>query len=134
MPYIITTRRPTSPASGLKLDAWLGDVSRRAVTTLEGAREACVTIVQPYASEELRGVRGPIAGPVAGICLGLMRKDWSGDTITLPDGTTIEVERVDDGVLREACPLIFTSDWLRMSEDERCAAFNAAQTTKTEVV
>lgn len=61
-----------------------------AVATLEEAREACIKIVQPYAEAESKTVA---LGPVARICLSLMRKDWSGGTVgPLPDETTIEVE------------------------------------------
>jgi hypothetical protein len=54
----------------------------------------------------------------------------SGGTIgPLPDGTLIEVVGgIEAGnEMKRACPCIFASDWVRMTEQERCEAFNAAR-------
>lgn len=58
----------------------------------------------------------------------LVGMDPSGGTIgPLSDGTVIEVALTTDGELRAACPLILSSEWIRMSLRERCAAYNARQ-------
>lgn len=118
MPFVITTKRPQSQIE--PQITW--HVSRVAVATLEEARQACIKIVQPYADAESKTVA---LGPVARICLSLMRKDWSGGTVgPLPDGTTIEVEAISWADLRESAGLDrdgFTLD------TQTIAAFNARE-------
>ena len=98
-------------------------VSQRATTSLEG--KGVWTLMRPM----LRS---------ANYCISIMHWVYIADRIStfteggvvmvFGDGTQLEVIPTDmNGVIRHACPLIFSSDWLRMTEDERCAAFNAAQ-------
>jgi hypothetical protein len=99
-------------------------ISQRAITSLKG--QEVWTLMRPM----LRS---------ADYCIDIMR--WiaiadrintfteGGVVMVFGDGTQLEVIPVPadaEGPIRMACPLIFMSDWLRMTEDERCAAFNAA--------
>lgn len=137
-PYIITTRVDT-PVRSLEC--------RRAVATLEEVRNlpevegwdtarctACGHFRDEHASGWCAGCdnggREPICrewkpDPLAEPFLALPE---SGGTVgPFPDGTVIEVAPAQPGELRRACPLIFSSDWVRMSDHERVAAYNAAK-------
>jgi len=109
MPYIITIRKPPKiPVLGSINEPRLNGegitverddtgiavafVTRTAVATLEEARTESIRLIQPYAAEE---ANGPAGGSVAEVALSLMRRDWSGMTVTMPDGTVIEVKHVE---------------------------------------
>lgn len=82
MPYIVTTQR-TSDERGVEL------LSRRAVATLEEAQDAAQQIV--YDGPPIR-----VKTEWELICMVIADMPESGGSVgPLPDGTVIEVERVD---------------------------------------
>ncbi len=107
-------------------------VSQRAVVALDGSIAARDTM------------RGMLRGGYGAYCIHIKEwvaicdrihtfRDKGGVVATFDDGTQFEVIPIPfDGPdpRRAACPLIFTSDWLRMTEQERCDAFNASQEDK----
>lgn len=100
-------------------------VSRRAVAALEEARKACLDIVRPLAREALKR---PAGDPIADVCLNLMRTDWAPEVVSLPDGTTIEVEPVAWDALARLADVPLTA--MAGGGCERIiAAYNAAQET-----
>jgi hypothetical protein len=105
MPYIVTTKRTVPTDLGRDEVADAGVLSRRAVATLEEAqdlvREAGATVTAAVITE-------------------------SGGTITLPDGTEIEVEQRQWCQLAEAVGWDFHGDAHR-SEAELLDAYNARQ-------
>jgi hypothetical protein len=74
----------------------------KAVADLDGARKACVEIVQPYAA---RAAAAPDGGQTAAVCLALLRSDWIGDSSLLPDGSEVRVEATSWEALAEAADL-----------------------------
>lgn len=128
MPYIITT----IPAGLLHAESDLSraDMPRRAVATLDEARDEAVRIVSehvPAPSSPPYGDRWDDA---------LLALDAMGGTVgPLPDGTTIEVERVSEPVLREQVRPILRERGPGYDPDDALTlplaaiidAFNAAQ-------
>jgi hypothetical protein len=129
MPLIITTKRPIidREREGFGVTATRGtvDVSRRAAATLEEAIDKALVITLPYS------LMTPAADDEALQAQCHALTESGGSVGPLPDGMMIDVEADPHSYkLREACPLIFTSDWLRMSDEERCTAYNAAQESR----
>lgn len=105
-PYIVTvtTAERVRPDSPLRE----GIQTRRAVATLDEAREACIDAGHP------RGMDG-------------WKLPESGGTVgPLPDGTTIEVRETDAAELGTALGMS-SHEVLSRTDDELVAAFNAAQ-------
>jgi hypothetical protein len=147
--FIVTTKRPRGAdrfvitnsgraklaSLGLNLTSeqagWV--VSRRAAATLEEA--------SGHADDHVAGLYYAAQKPGDDLPPDYFEHSQKARDLTesggsvgpLPDGTVIDVEPIRSDrpdPRREACPLIFTSDWLSMSEEDRCAAFNAAQETR----
>ena len=98
-PFVVTHRKPIVREPH-DMDPRRDRVlSVKAVADLEAAREECIRLVQPYAAKEATGSAG---GPVAEIALALMRTDWSGDSIELPDGGAIEVRPATEQDIKDA--------------------------------
>jgi hypothetical protein len=97
-PYIVTTRRPEGYA-----------VSRRAVATLEEAREVVWEVL-------------PAGSAWAG-------RAFTGGTVTLPDGTVIEVERTTWNALADALngPQFVWPASTEAAQRAQIDAFNARQ-------
>lgn len=99
MPYIITTTTPPIPPRGRPDHNMLAGQSRRAVATLEEARQDARNIVEDHAQEP-----GWTDGYVAAREVARTLPE-SGDTVgPLPDGTVIEVEREGWNDLISAIP------------------------------
>lgn len=108
MPYIITNAVPWGENLGARNKYAI--TSRRAVATLDEARADLLT--------EL-GDRNAIAGPEDDLCGAVLDlSEASGGTVgPLPDGTVIEVKRVDAGELEmtldpSAVPFDATPRWI----------------------
>lgn len=113
MPYIIVTKRTPlgSPPGGL-----IHRVSRRAVATLDEARR----IAEARAEDERDRQSGFGEEPDDSPVLAARNLPEQGGTVTLPDGTVIEVEYVDQNALGMMAGL-------RGSSKGAVAAYNAAQ-------
>lgn len=92
MPFIVTTHRHLDDPTAEFLPDALPGVSRRAVATLEEARETARIIAwdKPYGQTPTPDVAAAIYG-----------LPESGGTVTLPDGTVIEVKHELWSVLAE---------------------------------
>jgi hypothetical protein len=116
VPYIVTTKSRYSGANDL---GYWATTSRRAVATLEEAhetaREACL-----YAPGSVKAIAQAVRDVFA--------LSESGGTVTLPDGTVIEVDRVSmDDLIRRMGDDLSSVARVIWPDDEILAKFNAKQ-------
>lgn len=119
MPYIVTTTTPSADLGWRSEDPAQADVTRRAVATLDEARRAALDLYEESAGLVASGATADTFGE-------------QGGTVTLPDGTVIEVEPVSEATLYNAirptlcCPTCGVQQ-SHVSGSHLIAAYNAAQ-------